>query len=251
MKLQGKKIIVTGGASGMGAAAVKVFANEGAAVVSIDVNDVNVEDRIEGVTYVRGNVVDKEEITRVINSAVETLGGVDSLFCIAGINRFTPTEQIEEKEFDSIFSVNVKGVFFCNQAILPHMKEKGGSIVNFGSQAAIAPGPDSSHYAASKAAVAAFSNKVAWEWGQYNIRVNTVLPSAWTPLFEKLCCGGQEVTPEMKEQMQAGMKSTFPLGHLGDPETEIAPVLVFLASDDSKYISAQSIAINGGSASVR
>lgn len=63
----------------------------------------NAEDRIEGVTYVRGNVTDKEEITRVIDGAVETLGGVDSLFCIAGINRFTPTEQIEEEEFDSIF----------------------------------------------------------------------------------------------------------------------------------------------------
>ena len=139
---------------------------------------------------------------------------------------------------------------WCGECI-PHMKENGGSIVNFDSQAAINPGPDSSHYAASKAAVSTFTSKIAWEWGKHNIRANTILPSAWTPLLEKLCCPGMEITTEFKAQINAGMADTFPLGRLGDPETDIAPALVFLASDDSKYITGQAIAVNGGSAMVR
>lgn len=250
MKLEGKKIIVTGGSSGMGAAAVKKFAEEGAKVVSIDIHlpDGNA---CEHISYLKANVSNKEEIRDAVSKAVETLEGLDCLSCIAGINRFTSVEEMTEQEIDNIFAVNVKGVIFTNQAAFPYLKKNGGSIINFGSQASFNPGPDSAHYAASKAAVAAFTCKIAWEWGKYNIRANTVLPSAWTPLFEKTCLNGQEVTSELKEQIQAGMKETFPLGRLGDPETDIAPALVFLASDDSRYITGQQLAVNGGSAMVR
>lgn len=248
MKLEGKKIIVTGGCSGMGAAAVRCFAKEGAKVVSIDINTA---ENTENVSYLKGDVSNKAEITEVIGRAVGVVGGLDAFFNIAGINHFIPTEELDEAEIDRLFAVNVKGVIFCCQAALPYMKEKGGSIVNFGSQAAIAPGPDSSHYAASKAAVAAFTGKIAWEWGKYGIRANTILPSAWTPLFEKLCLQGQEVTAEIKAAMQEGMKATFPLGRLGDPDEDIAPALVFFASDDSRYVTGQTLGVNGGSAMVR
>lgn len=250
MKLEGKRIIVTGGASGMGMAAVKKLVEEGAKVVSIDIN-ASEANNSNNITYLKGNVTNKEEISDRIAKAVDILGGLDSLFCIAGINRFTPAEEIEEVELDNIFDVNVKGVLFANQAVFPYLKENGGTIINFGSQASFNPGPDSAHYAASKAAVAAFTCKIAWEWGKYGIRANTVLPSAWTPLFEKTCLNGQEATPELKAQLQKGMKNAFPLGRLGDPEDDIAPALVFLASDDSRYITGQQIAVNGGSAMVR
>lgn len=251
MNLNGKRIIVTGGASGMGASTVKVFKEVGANVVSIDINEVSKENQLEGVTYLQGDI-SKISIKEVIDQGVELLGGLDAFFNIAGVNQFIPTEELTVDNIDFVLSVNVKGTILTNQAVFPHLKEHGGSIVNFGSQAAIAPGPDSSHYACSKAAVQAFTNKIAWEWGKYGIRCNTVMPSAWTPLFEKLCCPpGVEMTPELKEQIQSGMKDAFPLGHLGDPETEIAPVLVFLASDESSYMTAQTFAINGGSASVR
>ena len=250
MKLENKKIIVTGGASGMGAAAVKVFAREGAKVVTIDINEVN--EKVDSVTYLQADVSNKDSITNAINDAVGKLGGLDALFSIAGINHFIPTDELTPEEITNLFAVNVNGVIFSCQAALPHLQANGGgSIVNFGSQAAINPGPDSSHYAASKAAVATFTSKIAWEWGKYNTRANTVLPSAWTPLFEKLCCPGMEITPEIKAGIQANMKDTFPLGRLGDPEDDIAPALVFLASDDSKYISGQAIGLNGGSAMVR
>lgn len=250
MKLEGKRIIVTGGTSGMGAAAVKKFLSEGAAVAVLDLN-VPDQSGSENPFYLKCDVSNKEDVASAVARAVETLGGLDSLFCIAGINQFTSVEKLTESAIDKLLSVNVKGVIFSNQAVLPYLKEHGGSIVNFGSQAAFNPGPDSAHYAASKAAVAAFTYKIAWEWGKYGIRANTVLPSAWTPLFEKTVLNGQTVTPELKAQIQSGMKEAFPLGYLGDPEEDIAPALVFLASDDSRYITGQQIAVNGGSAMVR
>lgn len=249
MQLENKKIIVTGGTSGMGAAAVEAFVGAGAEVAVLALN--KPEKQITGVHYYQCNVADKKALSEAIDAAVDVLGGVDSLFCIAGINQFIPTLQLREEDIDKVFAVNVKGVIFAAQAVFPYMKENGGAIINFGSQAASNPGPDSAHYAAAKAAVAAFSAKIAAEWGKYNIRVNTVLPAAWTPLFEKTVLKGQKVTPELKQQVQKQMGQAFPLGYLGDPLKDIAPALVFLASDAAHYITGQQIAINGGSAMVR
>lgn len=250
MKLENKRIIVTGGSSGMGAAAVKVFAKEGAKVVSVDINEPAEQNRTDGVIYMKGNVADQKGISEVFDAAVKELGGLDALFNVAGINHFIPTMSLTNEELDAVFAVNIKGVIFCCQAAYPYLKENGGSIVNFGSQASFNPGPDSSHYAASKAAVESFTYKIALEWGPDQIRANTVWPSAWTPLFEKTVLNGATVTPELKAQVQAGMKQAFPLGYLGDPEEDIAPVLVFLASDDSRYVTAQTLPVNGGSAAV-
>lgn len=248
MKLEGKRIIVTGGGRGMGLEAVKRFVDEGAKVVSIDVSE---QVGYKDVILKKANVSKKEEITKAIDDSVNELGGLDAIYNIAGVNHFIPTMDLSEEEINLIFDVNVKGVIFSCQAAFPHLKDNGGVIVNFGSQAAHNAGPDSSHYSASKAAVQSFSHKIACEWGKYGIRVNTILPAAWTPLFEQTVLNGQPVTPELKAQVQAGMKEVFPLGYVGDPYDDIAPVLVFLATDDSKYITAQAIAVNGGSAFVR
>lgn len=249
MKLEGKRIIVTGGCSGMGEAAVKVFAEEGAQVAVLDVH---IPDSFgTNPVYFQADVSNRENVTAAVEKAVSALNGLDCLFCIAGINRFTKAEDMTDEEISAILNVNVKGVMFTCLAVFPYMKTHGGSIVNFGSQAAYNPGPDSAHYAASKAAVASFTSKIAWEWGSYGIRANTVLPSAWTPLFEKTVLKGAPVTPEAKQQIQDGMKNAFPLGYLGDPEKDIAPALVFLASDDSRYITGQQIGINGGSYMVK
>lgn len=254
-RLKGKRIIVTGGSSGIGKAAVRSFAAEGAAVVAVGSSDEHCREAhdalaAEGfnVLFLRADVADRAQAFQVVQDAAATLGGVDALFCIAGTNCFTPIEDITEEELDRLFAVNLKGTVFCNQAVFPFMRETGGSIVNFGSQSALANGPDGAHYAASKAAVDAFTRKVAWDWGRYGIRANTVLPAARTPLFERLCGGGDD---ESRAQMEAGLVRSFPLGRLGDPDADIAPVLVFLASDDSRYVSGQMIAVNGGSCSVR
>ncbi len=183
MNIKGKRIIVTGGGSGMGNAAVRRFADEGARVVTIDLND---QQAYKDVIAMKGNVTDKAQITEVIGEAVKKLGGLDALFNIAGVNRFCKVEETAEDTMDFILSVNVKGLLFCCQAAFPYLKENGGSIINFGSQAADNSGPDSAIYSASKAAVASITRKIAWEWGQYGIRANTVEPSAWTPLFEQI-----------------------------------------------------------------
>lgn len=250
MKLKNKKIIVTGGSSGMGAAAIKVFSKEGAEIVSVDINLPKNFGRLQGVTYLEGDISNQLEIREKIKKAVEIMGGVDSLFNIAGINNFIPTLEISEDALDRILSVNVKGVFYSCQAVYPFLKERGGSIINFGSQASYHPGPDSAHYAASKAAVESFTTKIAWEWGKHKIRANTVWPSAWTPLFENTVLNGKDTTAEQRKNIQDSMSDHFALGYLGDPEEDISPALVFLASDDSKYITGQVIPINGGSAMV-
>lgn len=247
-EIRREKIIVTGGARGMGREAVKKFCDEGALVVSIDLSE---QKNYKNVILKRASVSNKEEITKTIDQAVKELGGLDAIYNIAGVNHFLPTLELTEEEIDLILSVNVKGVLFSCQAAFPHLKENGGVIVNFGSQAANNAGPDAVHYSASKAAVQTISHKLAYEWGKYGIRVNCVLPSAWTPLFEQTVLQGQKVTPELKATVQEGMKEVFPLGYLGDPYEDIAPVLVFLASEDSKYITAQAIAVNGGSSFVR
>ncbi|MFU2205148.1 SDR family NAD(P)-dependent oxidoreductase [Streptococcus pluranimalium] len=250
MQLKDKKIIVTGGTSGMAAAAAKRFVEEGAKVVSLDLGLPDEENRIHGVNYLVGTVTDKLELEKLYAEAVEWLGGLDTLFNIAGVNRFKPTLDLTSEDIDLLFDVNVKGLIFSCQAAYPYLKENGGSIINFGSQASFNPGPDSSHYAAAKAAVLAFTYKIAWEWGKDGIRCNTIWPAAWTPLFEKTVLQGAPVTPELKSQIQDGMKNAFPLGYLGDPYDDIAPALVFLASDQSRYITGQCLPINGGSASV-
>lgn len=250
MRLEGKRIIVTGGCSGMGAAAVSAFIEEGAKVAVIDLN-VPTKNDLKNVKFIIGDVTDRDNINNAIKESVKYLGGLDSLFCIAGINYFTAAEEMSEQEIDKILQVNVKGVMFANIAAFEFLKENGGSIINFGSQAAFHPGPDSAHYSASKAAVASFTSKIAYEWGKYKIRANTVLPAAWTPLFEKTVLQGKTLTSELKEQIQQNMKNEFPLGYLGDPKEDIAPVLCFLASDESKYMTGQQLAVNGGSAMVR
>lgn len=252
MKLGGKKVIVTGGASGIGEASLKALIKEGANVVSIDMNDEKGEVIAKAATaqgpgkafYLHGNVTNRNEIFEQVNQAVALLGGLDAMCCIAGTNRFTPPEDITEEELDLLFSVNVKGVIFSNQAAFPHLREHGGSIINFGSQAALGPGPDGAHYSASKAAVISFTRKIAADWGKYNIRANSFLPAAWTPLFDAMRA---TMDPEALAAMDANMAATFPLGRLGDPEKDIAPVLPFLVSDDAHYITGQMFLVNGGS----
>lgn len=252
MRLEGKRIIVTGGASGIGEAALNALVKNGANVVSIDMNDEKGREVSEKATeigpgkasYLHGNVTNRADIFQQIDHAVELLGGLDALCCIVGTNRFTAPEDITEEEIDLLFSVNVKGVIFSNQAAFPHLRERGGAIVNFGSQAALDPGPDGAHYSASKAAVISFTRKIASEWGKYNIRANSFLPAAWTPLYDQMRA---TMNPEEVAMMDAQSAAIFPLGRLGDPADDIAPVLPFLVSEDAQYITGQMIVVNGGS----
>ncbi|KDA05370.1 3-oxoacyl-ACP reductase [Microbacterium sp. CH12i] len=256
-EIEGKRIIVTGGARGIAETVVRAFAAAGARVVSFDVSDdagakVAAEATATGpgsVVYRHVDVSNRAETFAAVDSAVAELGGLDSLFHIAGVERSGPVEDITEADLDVILNVNVKGTFFINQAVFPHLKTNGGAIVNFGSDAGLAPYPNGAHYAASKGAVMAFDRTAAAEWGPFGVRVNTVVPAMWTPMYNE---HRERMNAEELAAHDAIMGAMVPLGgRLGDPATDIAPVLVFLASDASRFITGQIISVNGGLGNVR
>jgi NAD(P)-dependent dehydrogenase (short-subunit alcohol dehydrogenase family) len=233
--IEGKRIIVTGGGRGIGAAAVRAFAREGAKVASLD----QLED--EGRAVARQA---SDQVKRAVADSVAYLGGLDAVFNIAGIERASPIETMAADELDQIFDVNVKGVIYMCQTVFPHLRDHGGAIVNFASGAGIAPYPNGAHYSASKGAVISFSRTAAFEWGKYGIRVNSLNPAIMTPMYDEHC---SRLSKEELAAHETFMAERIPLGgKLGDPDTDIAPVLVFLASDASKFITAQILSVDGG-----
>lgn len=255
--IHGKRIIVTGGARGIGAAAVRAFVKEGAKVVSWDVLDdlgekVVAEANAAGpgsASYRHVDISKRDQVFAAVEESVKELGGLDALFNIAGVERKAPAEQIPEDDLDLILNVNVKGTIFTNQAVFPHLKDHGGVIVNFGSDAGLNPDPNAAHYSASKGAVMAFTRTAAWEWGPYGIRVNSVAPVIRTPMYEEYLA---RMSPEERAAHEQGVAHAIRLGGKpGDPDQDLAPVLVFLASDASRFITGQVIAVNGGTSYVR
>ena len=257
ISIAGKRVIITGGARGIAAATAKVLAREGASVVTLDINDdaglavANEATRVGPgwVRYLHADVSDRAEIFEAIDQAVDILGGLDAICCVAGVERGGAAEALTEQDWDELFDINVKGLMFCNQAAFRHLQESGGSIINFGSDAGLQPGPVGAHYAATKGAVFAYTRQAAFEWGRYGIRVNSVVPAIWTPLYDEF---RKRLDAQTLALHDAAMAEAIPLGgKLGDPETDLAPVMAFLVSDASKFISGQIISVNGALGYVR
>jgi NAD(P)-dependent dehydrogenase (short-subunit alcohol dehydrogenase family) len=248
MLLRDRKIIVTGGASGIAAATVRAYAAEGAHVASLDVNDEGGR-RVaaaagERVTYHHCDVSRRAEVFDVFARAVAALGGLDVLANVAGAERGTPAEDIPEVEWDLVFDVNVKGTLHTNQAAFRHMKERGGRIINFGSGAGIRGQRGSAHYSAAKAAVMAWTRTVAQEWARYGITVNSIVPAIWTPMYD---AHRARMTDQERAVHDMTMQYVIPLGgRLGDPDRDLAPVMVFLAGEGARFITGQAIAVDGG-----
>jgi NAD(P)-dependent dehydrogenase (short-subunit alcohol dehydrogenase family) len=246
MLLAGKRIIVTGGASGIGAATVRAYAREGASVVSLDVDDKGGKAVAEAaeVSYRHCDVSDRSEVRAVFAAAIDELGGLDVLAHIAGIERGVPAEDIPEDEWDQVLDVNAKGTMLTNQVAFTAMREHGGAIINFGSAAGVLGQPGSAHYSASKGAVLAWTRTAAREWGQYGIRVNAVAPGMWTPMFD---AHRERLGADGAAMLDLAMAQMVPLGgKLGDAEADMAPVMVFLASDASHFITGQTLPVDGG-----
>lgn len=246
MLLNGKRAIVTGGASGIGAATVRAYVREGARVVALDVDAENGA-RVcaaAGATFIACDVADRGAVDDAVGRAVHELGGLDVMANAAGVERRTPAEEIPDAEWDLVFAVNVKGTLHTNQAAFPHLRARGGRIINFGSGAGIRGQAGSAHYAASKGAVMAWTRTVAQEWARYRITVNSVVPAIWTPMYDAW-------RARMSDQERAihdlAMQHVVPLGgRLGDPDGDMAPVMVFLASDASHFMTGQCFAVDGG-----
>ncbi len=245
-RLEGRKALVTGADSGIGAAVAIAYAREGADVAlsylpeeEEDAKKVValIEEAGRKAVAIPGDIATAEFSRELVAKAVEGLGGLDIVVNNAGKQQnFDSLEDISDEEFDVTFKTNVYAMFWITKAALPHLKP-GSSIINTSSIQAYAPSPNLVHYATTKASINAFSKGLAQQLAPKGIRVNVVAPGPiWTPLQT---AGGQpeDALPEFGEDT--------PLGRAGQP-AELAPAYVFLASKESSYVVGETLNVNGG-----
>ncbi len=249
--LAGKRIIITGVATGMGAAMVTAFAREGAQVVGFyrhRTPDGVFQDldaaAAARVRFLRCDVASKQAVDAAIPEAAEALGGLDVFVNAAGIAPGAPAEGITEEAWEEVFAINARGTFLTNQAVFPFLKTNGGKIINFASATGVNGSAGKAHYAASKGAVLAWTRSIAREWGKYNIAVNAIAPGIWTPMYEKT---RESMNSAQLTTHDSEMARMIPLGgKLGDPQRDFAPYMIFLAGDGANFITGQTIKIDGG-----
>ena len=238
--LKDQVAIVTGAAQGLGFAIAKRFAEEGARVLLADLNAEAVARAAESLGQL-ATVVDvarREDCERMVALAAERLGPVDVLVNNAGIYRNTPLLELGEQEFDRIMAVNVKSALFAIQAVAPQMiARRRGSIVNVASVAAVLGAPGTTAYCVSKAGIVQLTNVAAIELAPHNVRVNAVGPGTFATEM------AQDAYAD--ETLRNRILPRTPLGRLGRPE-EAAGVALFLASDDSSYVTGKTIYADGG-----
>jgi NAD(P)-dependent dehydrogenase (short-subunit alcohol dehydrogenase family) len=243
-KLNDKVAVITGGTTGIGFATAKRFLDEGARVVftgrtqsTLDAAQAELGERALGV---RGDVANLADLDRLYATVKQRFGRVDTLFANAGVARFAPAEQVDEALFDSMFDVNVKGLFFTVTKALPLMS-KGGTIVLNSSIANASGIPSTTVYSATKAAVRSLARTLCNELGPRGIRVNAVSPGPIeTPIFGKL-----GLPKEAADGFAETVIKRTPLARFGRPE-EIANAVLFLASDESSYVVGAEFVVDGG-----
>lgn len=250
-RVEGKVAIVTGGALGIGRAICELLAKEGAKVAVTDILDEKGKEVVESIKKAGGiakfwhlDVTNEEEVKKVFADVAKEFGKIDVLVNnagIAGVNK--PTHEITEEEWDKVMNVNVKGVFFCTKHVIPYMRKAGGgSIINLSSIYGLVGAPDIPPYHASKGAVRLMTKTDALLYAEDNIRVNSVHPGfIWTPLVEDL---GRR-SPEGVEAYRKHLDSLHPIGHVGEP-IDIAYAVLYLASDESKFVTGSELVVDGG-----
>lgn len=255
MLLQGKRVIVTAGATGVGKASVLAMAKEGASVVSVSratpdsERAVRVVDAAKSlgngkVMHLQLDVTRQADVNRVFDQAAEFLGGIDVLVNSAGAEQQKATLELTEQDLHEMFAVNMYGTAFACAAACRHMqKAGGGSIINYASYAGVGGIPMMAAYGAAKGAVITYTRVIAKEWAPFRIRVNAVCPGVET---EMSVVWYAEMSPERRAEIEAFKKASIPLtGDLGRPE-DAANLNVFLASDLSNYMTGQLIGVDGG-----
>jgi NAD(P)-dependent dehydrogenase (short-subunit alcohol dehydrogenase family) len=248
-KLAGKIALVTGGTSGLGLATAKRFVAEGAQVVVTGRRPAELDAAVKelggSAIGVRGDVSVLADLDRLYATIRATHGRLDVLFANAGGGSFLPLGEITEAQFDKYFGINVKGTLFTVQKALPLMAA-GGSVVLNGSMVSVKGVPGFSVYAATKAALRSFARTWAADLRGRNIRVNVVSPGVVvTPAYKNEL----GLSDEQIKEFEAQGAAAAPLGRAGTPD-EIAKAVVFLASDDSSYVTGANLFVDGGAAQV-
>ncbi|MCS5711477.1 glucose 1-dehydrogenase [Candidatus Berkiella aquae] len=250
-RVKNKVAIVTGGALGIGRSASILLAQEGAKVAITDINQEEGEKLAESIQQDGGqakfwlmNTATEKDVKNTFKDIEEKFGRIDTLVNnagIAGVNK--PTDEVTEEEWDKVTSVNVKGVFFCTKHVIPYMRKvKGGSIINLSSIYGLIGAPDLPPYHASKGAVTLMTKTDALFYAKDKIRVNSIHPGyIWTPLVA-------EIADKFDGGKKAFLNTVGPLhalGHIGEPD-DIGWGIVYLASDESKFMTGSELVIDGG-----
>lgn len=245
-RLLGKRMVLIGAATGIGAASAVSCAREGASLVVVDINADAGQELVrqigDSALFLKADVCQESEVARTVEAAADRLSGLDCLVYVAGVQRAGTVDQFPTELFDLTIAVNLRGMFLAIKHAVPHMRKAGGgSIVNVSSLAAIKGGPGMTAYSASKGGVNAFTKALSAELGPDKIRVNAICPG-WidTPFNQPIInfIGGLDARERMIEQV-------VPLRRQGLPE-EIAPAVVYLASDESSYVTGHYLVIDGG-----
>jgi len=256
--LQGKTALVTGGAMGIGKAIVKRLSEAGAAVVIADINPeqgnatkVEMKSKDRKVEFILANASKLADIEKAVNFAADTFGSLDILVNNAGIFPFSPAITLTEELWDKVLDINLKGAFFFAQKSANKMISggNGGRIINIASIDAFHPTGNLVHYDASKGGMVMMTKSLALELAKNNINVNAIGPgSIQTPGAQQGTAAMVEAAglkPEQLVEMGKAFTARIPLGRAGDAD-DIASVVLFLASDASRYITGETIVVDGG-----
>jgi 2-hydroxycyclohexanecarboxyl-CoA dehydrogenase len=245
VRLEGKTALVTGGASGIGAATARRLAAEGARVAIGDIQDGPARElaaELDGLAC-RLDVTETGSVRTAVAGIEESLGPIDVLVNNAGTDRFAFFVNTDEELWDFVLGVNLRGVMAVTHAVLPGMQQRrSGSIVNVASEAGRVGSQGSVVYSAAKAGVIGFTKAIAREAARYRVRCNAVAPG---PIETPLLNAAPAMLGEIGERLKQGMVNATALGRIGEPD-EVAAAIVFLAGEDASYVTGQTLNVSGG-----
>ena len=250
-RVKDKIVMITGGGVGLGKAMCRLLASEGATVAVTDILDDEGKETVQEIEEAGGtarfwhlDVSEEAQVEKIVGEVVDAFGEIDVLVNNAGISGADkPPHEVTEEEWDKVQDVNVKGVFFCTKHVIPSMKRgDGGSIIHLSSIYGLVGAPDAPPYHASKGAVRLMAKTDALFYAEDKIRVNSIHPGfIWTPMVENFMAS----KGLSAEEGRASLAELHPIGRVGDPD-DIAYGVLYLASDESSFVTGSELVIDGG-----